>query len=754
MDFAISDSLATLLAKLRRFVDEEVVPLEVSARDDGFNAVKPQLDKVRAKAKAQGLWLPQIAEEHGGMGLTVQEHGQVSEVLGRSPLGHYALNCQAPDAGNMELLIEFGTPAQRERWLEPLLAGEIRSCFGMTEPEHAGSNPVWLGTTARRDGDEWVIDGHKWFTTAADGAAFCIVMAVTEEDAPAHQRASMIIVPTDTPGFEIVRNIPVMGEAGAGWMSHAEVRFEGVRVPADSLLGGAGMGFALAQARLGPGRIHHCMRWMGLCERAFDAMAERAVTRKLSPDQRLGDTQTIQHWIAECRAEIDATRLLVLHAAWQIDNVGVKAAREAISLIKFHAAGVLMRVVDRAIQCHGALGITEDTILSWIYRHERGARIYDGPDEVHKTVVAKRILRRYRKTGKSDYLDGTKAVRKGEELDLSALDGYLKQAAPQLSGELSVEQFPSGYSNLTYLLRKGSTELVLRRPPFNVQVKSGHDMSREYRVLSALQGVYPPAPRPLASCEDDSVIGAPFYVMERRQGIILRKKVPKALGVDAPLLRRMCESLVDEMAALHGVDLEAAGLADFGRPEGYARRQVEGWIGRFEKAKTSEVPDIDRIGKWLIERIPEDGTPTLVHNDYKFDNVMLDPQDLTRVVAVLDWEMCTVGDPLMDLGTTLGYWVQHDDDMRWQAMAFGPTNSPGAMTRQELALRYAEKTGRDVSNMLFYYCFALVKIAGIVQQIYYRWKKGYTKDPRFGMLDQIVLALGQTGARAIDADRY
>jgi alkylation response protein AidB-like acyl-CoA dehydrogenase len=398
MDFSVPESLAPTLTALRRFVDEHVVPLEDEARAAGFYAVEPRLRELRERAHTGGWWLPQLAQAHGGMGLSVLEHGMVSEVLGRSPLGHYVLNCQAPDAGNMELLLEHGTEAQHERWLQPLLRGELRSCFAMTEPEHAGSNPVWMGTTARRAGDSWVLDGHKWFCSAADGAAFAIVMAVTEADAAPHERASMIIVPTDAPGFSRVRNIPVMGDAGDGWMSHAELRLQGVRVPVDHLLGRPGQGFALAQARLGPGRIHHCMRWIGLCERAFDQMAHRAVTRKLSPEQRLGDTQTVQHWIAESRAQIDAARLLVLHAAWRIDHVGVKAAREEISLIKFHTAEVLMRVVDRAIQCHGALGITDDIVLSWIYRHERGARIYDGPDEVHKTVVARRILQRYAPT--------------------------------------------------------------------------------------------------------------------------------------------------------------------------------------------------------------------------------------------------------------------------------------------------------------------------------------------------------------------
>ena len=353
-----------------------------------------------------------------------------------------------------------------------------------------------------------------------------------------------------------------------------------------------------------------------------------------------------------------------------------------------------------------------------------------------------------------ELLDGAKPVREGEGLDLPKLDAWLSEHLTDVSGELSVEQFPSGYSNLTYLLRKGDTQLVLRRPPFNVQVKSGHDMAREHRVLSALAPAYPLAPEPLGYCGDASVIGAPFYVMERRQGVIVRRSLPKALGVDAAGLRRMCESLVDGLADLHAIDVAAVGLSDLGKPEGYARRQVEGWFARYHKAQTHDVADIEQLGQWLLQRIPETGDATLVHNDYKFDNVMLDPDDPTRIVAVLDWEMCTLGDPLMDLGTTIGYWVEKGDDPRWHAMAFGPTAAPGAMTRRELAERYAERTGRDVSNMLFYYCFALLKISGIVQQIYYRWSKGYTKDPRFGVLDKIVEVLGRMGVQAAGSGRY
>lgn len=370
----------------------QIEPLEARL-SEGFFAIEPQLQALRARARDEGLWLPHVPTEHGGMGLSLLEHALVTEVLGRSVLGHYVANCQAPDAGNMEILIEYGTDEQKQRFLQPLLDGTVRSCFGMTEPGQAGSNPVWLQTRAVVDGDSYVIDGHKWFTTGAQGAAFVIVMAVTEPDAAPHERASMIIVPTDIPGYTRVRNIPVMGEAGEGWMSHAEVRFDNVRVPVANRLGPAGKGFAIAQARLGPGRIHHCMRWMGICARAFDMMVHRAATRELAPGETLGTKQTIQNWIADSRAEIEAARLLVLRAAWRIDAVGMKAAKEDISLIKYFAADVLMKVVDRAIQVHGALGITDDVVLSHFYRHERGARIYDGPDEVHRSVVARRILR-------------------------------------------------------------------------------------------------------------------------------------------------------------------------------------------------------------------------------------------------------------------------------------------------------------------------------------------------------------------------
>lgn len=394
--FDLSPRLKNILSTIREFVREELIPVELELIHRGFYAVEPMLNEKRQKVKASGLWLPQIPSEYGGLGLSLFEHGLVSQELGQTIIGHYAFNCQAPDSGNMEILIEHGTPDQQERFLKPLLNGDIRSCFSMTEPEHAGSNPTVLSTTASSDGDDYVINGHKWFTSSADGAGFAVVMAITNPDDQKHFRASQILVPLDTPGVERVRNIPVMGETGDGWGSHAEMRYTNVRVPKANLLGKEGQGFAIAQNRLGPGRIHHCMRWLGICERAFDLMCRYAVKREIAPGRTLADQQTIQNWVAESRAEINAARLLVLDTAHKIDTQGHYAARDDVSLIKFHVANVLQNVLDRTLQTHGGLGMTDDTPLAYWYRHERAARIYDGPDEVHKWSVSRRILESYR----------------------------------------------------------------------------------------------------------------------------------------------------------------------------------------------------------------------------------------------------------------------------------------------------------------------------------------------------------------------
>lgn len=388
--------LEKLLPQIREFVVNELIPLETDFLHQPLAQSIAILDQKRELVKKAGLWGLHLPEHEGGLGLSLCEFGQVSEALAWTPLyGHYVFGCQAPDIGNTEMIAKFGSPEIKKRFLAPLVKGEIRSCFSMTEPEYAGSNPTRLGTTAVRDGDDYVINGHKWFTSSAQGASFAVVMAVTNPEASPYQRASMIIVPTNTPGFEFVRNIPVFGDPGEGWFSHAEIRYNNCRVPVNNRVGEEGLGFKLAQERLGPGRIHHCMRWIGQAERAFDLMCRRAATREIAENVLLGEKQFIQGFIAESRVEIDAARLLVLRTARNIDLHGQAAIREEVSGIKFFVANMILRVLDRAIQVHGALGVTDDIILSAVYRHERGARIWDGADEVHKQSMAVAILKRY-----------------------------------------------------------------------------------------------------------------------------------------------------------------------------------------------------------------------------------------------------------------------------------------------------------------------------------------------------------------------
>ena len=396
MTIFLTPKLETVLPKIKAIVQDQIIPLEANFLQHNFSKVKPKLEAIRQLVKQEGLWNPHLSSAHGGLGLSLVEFGQISEVLGHTPYGHYCFNCNAPDIGNQELILGNASEHIKDTFLAPLLKGNIRSCFSMTEPEFAGSNPTEMDTSAVKDGDNYIINGHKWFTSSADGASFAVVMANTNPDAEnKYQRASMIVVPTDTKGFELVCNIPVMGEANDDYFSHGEVRYTNCKVPLKNLIGIEGAGFSLAQQRLGPGRIHHCMRWIGICERAFDLMCKHAASRDLGNGVKLGQKQSIQNFIAESRAEINAARFMVLHTALKIDNEGAKAARIEISTIKFYVANVLQRVLDRAVQTHGALGLTDYTVLSFWYRHERAARIYDGPDEVHKAALARQILKGY-----------------------------------------------------------------------------------------------------------------------------------------------------------------------------------------------------------------------------------------------------------------------------------------------------------------------------------------------------------------------
>jgi len=395
MDFTVSEKTQIMLDMMNEFVDKELIPLEAEYLSNGSEGMEDALREKQQMVRDMELWAPLHPKDIGGMGLKLMDSALVFEAIARTPLGLFVFGCQAPDAGNIEILHEYATPEQKEKFLVPLVAGKIRSCFSMTEVDLPGSNPVMMDTTAVKDGDDYVINGHKWFTSAADGAAFAILMAVTNPDEAPHKRASMIIVPTDTPGFNIVRNVPVMGHAGKGYGTHAEILYQSCRVPRANVLGPEGDGFVIAQKRLGPGRIHHCMRWVGISKRCLDMMCKRAAERPIAPGEVLASKQIIQMWIAECASEIHASKLMVLHAAWMIQNVGVKETRKEIAFIKYYVANVMMKVIDRAIQVHGALGMTDDTILSHYYRTERASRIYDGPDEAHKAAVARRILRDY-----------------------------------------------------------------------------------------------------------------------------------------------------------------------------------------------------------------------------------------------------------------------------------------------------------------------------------------------------------------------
>jgi aminoglycoside phosphotransferase (APT) family kinase protein len=347
----------------------------------------------------------------------------------------------------------------------------------------------------------------------------------------------------------------------------------------------------------------------------------------------------------------------------------------------------------------------------------------------------------------TDFRDKAGPVRAGEELDTAELEPFLRAHFPTESEAFNIKQFPSGHSNLTYSIQLGNRKLVLRRPPFGSKVKSAHDMGREFRVLSKLHPAYPPAPKALFYCDNDSLLGAPFYVMEPISGIILRRDPPQHLAFASAIARQLCESFVDNLAQLHNLDYEAVGLADLGKPQGYLERQVRGWIERYYGSKTHEIPEVAKISEWMQENRPLSSGAALIHNDYKFDNVVLDPDDLTKIIGVLDWEMCTIGDPLSDLGTALAYWIDEGDPDELQNLRWGPTTYPGSMTRGELVQRYSQITGRDASSMAFYLVFARFKVAVIVQQIYYRYHLGLTKDLRFAGMPEVVRVLLQSAWR-------
>ncbi len=396
-DFSTEPEFQRQLDWMQGFVREQVWPLETLLDELGPDGLGRAIAPLRDEVKARGLWAAHLDPQLGGQGFGQVKLGLMHEILGSSPIAPLVFGNAAPDSGNSEILALAGSPEQKERYLYPLLEGDLRSAFSMTEPDTAGSDPTLLQTTAVRDGDGWVLNGHKWFSSNGSIADFLIVMAVTSPDARPHQRASMFIVDADTPGVQVLRDVATMEhpwESFGRYGNHAEILYEDVRLPGQALLGAEGAGFLIAQQRLYPGRIHHCMRWLGVAKRAFDMLCERSLYR-YAHGSTLSGHQTVQNWIADSAAQMQAARLMTLHAAWKMDTEGTAAARQDIALIKFYGAQVLHDVIDRAIQAHGALGYSTDLPLEAMYRFARAARIYDGPDEVHRASVARQILRGY-----------------------------------------------------------------------------------------------------------------------------------------------------------------------------------------------------------------------------------------------------------------------------------------------------------------------------------------------------------------------
>ena len=396
MEFGISEAGRIIEEQVVRFINDKIIPAEktINAEHEATESGRDSetVSLLRVEAKALGLWNLYLPDKVWGAGVSNHDYSLLCEHMGRSAAAPRVFNCHAPDTGNAEILAEFGTDAQKAKWLTPLLEGEIRSCFSMTEPDTSGADPTGIRTHAVKDGDEYVINGHKWFTSGAVGAEFAIAMVVTNPKGNPHERASMLIVPTNTPGFDLIRSVPVMGHTGGG--GHCEIQYNDCRVPASNLLGPEHGGFMLAQARLGPGRIHHCMRAVGMAERAFEIMCVHANQRETHGD-KLANKQFVQEWIATSRMEIDQARLLTQYAAWKMDSVGKQNARQELSMVKVVVPNMMMQVLDRVIQCLGALGVSDDTPVAAMWRNGRALRIADGPDEVHKMVIARRELKRF-----------------------------------------------------------------------------------------------------------------------------------------------------------------------------------------------------------------------------------------------------------------------------------------------------------------------------------------------------------------------
>jgi acyl-CoA dehydrogenase len=739
LDFSLSPKQQHWLDRVRNFIDKEIVPVAATMRASASATagdrwqVSPRLEGLKAKAREQGLWnlfLPPApehdTEQYHGAGLTNLEYALCAEEMGRVFLAAEVFNCSAPDTGNMEVLHRYGTAEQKSQWLAPLMAGEIRSAFLMTEPDVASSDATNITTSIVRDGEEYVLNGRKWWSSGAGDprCKMAIVMGKTDPSAPTYAQQSMILVPMSAPGLEVVRLLTVFGYDDAPH-GHADIVLKDVRVPAGNLLLGEGRGFEIAQGRLGPGRIHHCMRTIGAAEVALTKMSQRLLTR-VAFGKTLAEQSVWEQRVAEARIAIEQTRLLCLKAADMMDKVGNKGAQREIAMIKVAAPRMALKIIDDAIQAHGGAGVSDDFGLAESYAQIRTLRLADGPDEVHNRSIAKLEFRRHAVKEKNvssetgGAFSGVKAVEERHQFNQAALAEWMLKHVAGFSGPLTVLQFKGGQSNPTYKLETPGRTYVLRRKPFGALLPSAHAVDREFRLMTALGATEFPVPKAYALCEDATVIGAMFYVMEAIEGPIhWNGALP---GLNPAQRTAMYTAMVETLAKLHTLDHEKLGLSDYGKPGNYFARQVERWTKQYRASEGAKMEAAERLMEWLPRTVPEQQRVSIVHGDYRLDNLIFSP-DNSRIAAVVDWELSTIGDPLADFTYMLMQWVLPADGST--GLAGLDQRELGIPLRKEMAALYCKLTGREsLPDLNWYFAYNLFRLLGIVQGIAGRVREG------------------------------
>ena len=723
--------------RTRAFVRDVVLPAESRAPADGHGPPAALRDELQAAARAQGLLTPTVARAYGGLGLDVRAQTAVLEEAGYSLLGPPALNCAAPDEGNMHLLEVVGSDEQKERLLRPLARGAVRSAFAMSEPPPgAGSDPSALRTEARRIPGGWRIDGRKRFVTGADGAAFTICMARTDDELAGDRGASMFIVEASNPGLRIERRIATIDSSFAG--GHAELVFDDCRVGDDDVLGEIGLGFRLAQARLAPARLTHCMRWLGLARRSLDVALDYAAQRELF-GAALDQQGIAQAMIADCVIDLEASRGLIRRCAEALD--AAEPARHESGVAKVFVAEAVGRVVDRAMQLCGGLGMSDDLPLARFAAELRPFRVYDGPSETHRMAIARRAVRRRasarRDVDVADTASQASALRRAPLLVRRPVEDAL-DAAGLGTGPLRASPLGSGHSNVTLAIARDGLDAVLRRPPRPPLAPSAHDVLREARILQGLEATAVRVPRVLYVHADTAALGVPFVVLERAQGVELTEELPGWLA--RPDVRAaLADDLIETLCEVHDVDWRAGPLRDLARHDGYLERQLRRFGDLLERTRTRPLPRADELAERLERHRPTQRETTLVHGDFRLGNVLALPGP-PRISALLDWELATLGDPLADIGYLTATWSEPGS--RGNALELSPlTREAGFPTRDQLVATYAARSGRDVTDLPWYMALALWKGAIFLEGNYRRLLAGSTDDPYYAELEHGVPAL-------------